>query len=622
MLTFFTVSLENILIKMKKLILLLSLVISFAYEAHSQTINYQAAIRDAGGNLVTNQAVGAQIKILQGSASGTLIYTETHNVTSNNFGLINLKIGEGTTTGNFSTINWSTQNYWLELAIDITGGTNYQVMGSSQLSSVPYANYALNGPDSDPTNEIELPTGGTNGQVLTTSGSGSYSWTDKTAADNLGNHIATTNIQLNGNKLSNDGTNKGISLINNGAVTVDADAVQILKLNGTTTGTATYLEVNNKVGTRALFGPDGNGFSGGSTDDVAVANWSNGNLTFFTNATEKMRIDKNGNIGIGKTTPNSKLNVKGAVRIDNGGLRVDAGGVRIDAGGNALTTYGANGSVNVRLREEYANAGGVSTYNPSGAERFATFIDTNTDVGAVFTYGPSSSNFLIGNLSGHANNGFAAVANATSVPVAGMYVDANGKGVIYGNIKNFRMNHPRDASKEIWYASLEGPEAGAYARGTAKIVNGNAVIQFPEHYKETVNEATITLYITPNSSNSKGLAVIAKNVNQFQVKELMNGKGNYSFDWVAFGVRKGFEDFQVVRDKKNMDFMKKGNKTSSSLMPSNGSYTNIKKPLASNSTYNIPSIQPQSTDQNEVNELRQEIQELKKLVNTLMKSKK
>lgn len=55
-------------------------------------------------------------------------------------GLITIEIGNGTaTTGTFSTLDWSTGNYWLETKIDPAGGTNYTITGSSQLLSVPFA---------------------------------------------------------------------------------------------------------------------------------------------------------------------------------------------------------------------------------------------------------------------------------------------------------------------------------------------------------------------------------------------------------------------------------------------------------------------------------------------------
>ncbi len=583
---------------MNKKIIIFCLILGTFFCAFSQNFNYQATVRDNTGDLAINQPISVQVKLLQGSANGVLVYTETHAEATNAYGVLSLVVGNGTTTDVFSSIDWSTQNYWLEVATDLTGGTSYTVIGSSQLLSVPHANYALNSPDADPTNEIELPIGGTDGQVLTTDGSGAYSWTNQTLADNLGNHIVTTNMQLGDNWISPDGTNKGLTI------------------RGNTTNTSTYVEVNNTTGTRALFGPDGTGYSGGDTNDVAISNWSNGDLTFFTNATERMRIDSIGNVGIGKTVPNAKLNVNGAIRVDTGGIRVDSGGVRIDAGGNALSSYGTNGSLNFLVKEEYANAGSIHTYNTSGAERFATIIDTNTDVGAVFVSGPNSTNFLVGNLDGSVDNGFVAVADATSSPVAGMYVDANGQGVVYGNIKNFRMDHPSDKAKEIWYASLEGPEAGAYARGTATLTNGTAFIQFPDHYKEMVNEATITLSLTPNDANSKGLSVVAKNSQQFQVKELMEGDGNYSFDWVAFGVRKGFEDFEVVRNKQELPAMKQGDKLRSSIVPAGETTTKLKTHTANTLISTSETINLK--EKTEIEQLRKEVVELKKLINSLL----
>ncbi len=109
---------------------------------YSQNFNYQAAVRNSAGNLVINQSVGVQIAILDGSATGTALYTETHTVTTNANGVLNLAIGSGTTTDTFSAINWSLQNQWLDVAVDITGGTTYVTMGTTKLQHVPYSSYA------------------------------------------------------------------------------------------------------------------------------------------------------------------------------------------------------------------------------------------------------------------------------------------------------------------------------------------------------------------------------------------------------------------------------------------------------------------------------------------------
>jgi len=113
-----------------------------------QEFNYQAVVRNTVGDIIGNQSVGVQLKITEGNPStGTLLYTETHALTTNLQGVISLAVGTGTTSDVFSDINWNTQNHWLEVAVDAMGGTNYMVIGASQLQSVPYANYAAKSGD-------------------------------------------------------------------------------------------------------------------------------------------------------------------------------------------------------------------------------------------------------------------------------------------------------------------------------------------------------------------------------------------------------------------------------------------------------------------------------------------
>jgi hypothetical protein len=63
--------------------------------------------------------------------------------------------------GVFVAIDWSADQYFVQVSLDIAGGSNYQLMGVSQLLSVPYALHAqsadtvLNNPDPDPTNELQ-----------------------------------------------------------------------------------------------------------------------------------------------------------------------------------------------------------------------------------------------------------------------------------------------------------------------------------------------------------------------------------------------------------------------------------------------------------------------------------
>jgi hypothetical protein len=108
-----------------------------------QLMSYQAVVRNSSNALVTNQAVGMRISILQGSATGTAVYVETQTPSTNANGLASLQIGGGTAvTGTFAAINWATGPYYIKTETDPTGGSNYTIIGTNQMLSVPYAMYA------------------------------------------------------------------------------------------------------------------------------------------------------------------------------------------------------------------------------------------------------------------------------------------------------------------------------------------------------------------------------------------------------------------------------------------------------------------------------------------------
>ena len=122
---------------MKKLlaILLIGLIISPAFGQVPGSFNYQAIVRDASGNVKANTTTTIDISILQGSTTGSSVYAESNNVTTNSFGLVTLQIGSKNPT-QFALIDWSTGVFFIKVTV---GGVE---MGTSQLLSVPYALYA------------------------------------------------------------------------------------------------------------------------------------------------------------------------------------------------------------------------------------------------------------------------------------------------------------------------------------------------------------------------------------------------------------------------------------------------------------------------------------------------
>ncbi|MBI5218755.1 MAG: tail fiber domain-containing protein [Bacteroidia bacterium] len=134
---------------MKKILILLIVMTSFAWLSYAQSPNafrYQAVARNAGGNVLQNQNVSFRISLLQGSSTGSTVYSEEHAATTNTFGLVNLEIGSGSNvTGIIDSIHWANGPYFIKIELDATGGNTFTEMGVTQLLSVPYALFAAGG---------------------------------------------------------------------------------------------------------------------------------------------------------------------------------------------------------------------------------------------------------------------------------------------------------------------------------------------------------------------------------------------------------------------------------------------------------------------------------------------
>ena len=156
------------------LMLIANLLLSnFLFAQAPNKMSYQAIIRNSNNVLVSNHAVGMRISILQGTATGTSVYTETQTPTTNANGLIAIEIGTGTVvSGSFSNIDWANGPYFVKTETDPNGSTNYTLTGTSQLLSVPYALHAKTAE----TASNGVPSGSQHGQMLTNC-DGNLTWT-------------------------------------------------------------------------------------------------------------------------------------------------------------------------------------------------------------------------------------------------------------------------------------------------------------------------------------------------------------------------------------------------------------------------------------------------------------
>lgn len=113
------------------------------YAQTPEKISYQAIVRANDNSLVANSMVSVMLLIRQNTTTGNVVYQEKHIKSTNANGLVSLEIGTGTATiGSFNQIAWSQGPYFIETQVDITGGSQYNIIGVSQLLSVPYALHA------------------------------------------------------------------------------------------------------------------------------------------------------------------------------------------------------------------------------------------------------------------------------------------------------------------------------------------------------------------------------------------------------------------------------------------------------------------------------------------------
>jgi hypothetical protein len=111
-----------------------------------QKMSYQAVIRNSNDSLLVSTPVGMRISLVQSSPTGTVVFSETQTATTNDNGLVSLQIGMGTAvSGTFTGIDWAAGPYYVKTETDLSGGTNYTIISSNELLSVPYALFSANG---------------------------------------------------------------------------------------------------------------------------------------------------------------------------------------------------------------------------------------------------------------------------------------------------------------------------------------------------------------------------------------------------------------------------------------------------------------------------------------------
>ena len=329
--------------------------ITFA-QSVPQGINYQAVARDATGNEITNQSLTVRLSVVSGSATGTISWQETHSVTTNDYGLFTTVIGQGTSTGagssaTFDVVAWGSSSHYLK--VEINSGSGYLNLGTNELLSVPYALQAGNpGPIGPQGPAGATGATGPQGPAGATGATGPQGPAGATGATGpLVSGSTGQTLRHDGNNwvsssnLYNNGTNVGLGTNNpNGYILeiedTDINAVKSVYGVAAVTDVDAHFDLNSN--SNATWGSSINLFEFDENTQAFVDGWNiarqttsgtgNSSLNFNygtvhnnNSSSSKITFTKDGHVGVGTTTPASKLEVYN--NGDNVSLRIheDAG---------------------------------------------------------------------------------------------------------------------------------------------------------------------------------------------------------------------------------------------------------------------------------------------------------
>jgi len=138
----------------------------------------------------------------------------------------------------------------------------------------------------------------------------------------------------------------------------------------------------------------------------------------------------------------------------------------------------------------------------------------------------------------------------------GLALEALGNAKINGNLevtgtKNFVQAVDTESGiKRVAYNAVEAGRARTEADGVGEMEDGRAVIDLPEHFGMVTSEREdLTVQVTAYAKEPVQPQVVERSTDRIVVEDFSDCRDDYSFGYTVKGIREGFEDVEVVRDR-------------------------------------------------------------------------
>jgi hypothetical protein len=537
-----------------------------------QKMSYQSVVRNPSNTLVTNAPVGIRMSILQGSASGTPVYVETHTATTNTNGLATLSIGGGTVvSGSMATIIWSAGPYFIKTETDPTGGTNYTIIGTTELMSVPYALYAENAGTSGPAGP-QGPAGaqgpiGNDGPIGLTGSAGAQGIQGPAGAQGAAGTNGSVGPQGPAGPVA--GSNQQIIFNNAGAAAGSANLIwdntsnTLSATNGLISGLGgagtRNVQVDN-AGNLTAVTPPSAGVTGSGTNNYHTK-WSGttptsniANSIIQENATGQVAVNISPSTIYRLYTYNQQLTANGDGQHSLMGYRTrdsqnDGTGYAQSTTNTATTGYNFWGDVYTF---------GVGGWNYNDYSRCGGVLGADVNGLAWGSLGYRSSGLVnygvYGNAAYASGGGFLGSTEKTSIG-GGFHGDMAGswsKGSVMGQISSgelfasYNSGDVYTTGKQVELVNTGGEnktaaytvtstEAVVYKKGTITLSNGTARVNFDNAYASLLGDAPVVT--TSAMGECNGVYIVSVDKTGFTVKEIGQGTSNVNVSWIAVGDR-------------------------------------------------------------------------------------